>query len=165
MNNRDKILVVNDIPNVLEALEEKLQDTGFEIVKANNDLEALAACLCYDFSAAVLDVRTLETTDYALLKKLCTDECTRRLPLIFISDSPEEDNDRLKNYWNGSSYFLRKPVETEALSTKVKDIIRSQEQLRKIEYAAGERIQCNRSGERRRYRQGSHKPGSRPDNP
>ncbi len=138
MNNPSKILVVNDVENNMALLEKKLQDTGAEIVKAENDIEAMAACLRHEFAVAILDARMLEINDYALLKRLNSDHRTRGISKIFISDSPEKESEKLKGYKVKLSDFLKRPVDAKHLSAKARGFIKHQEKSRILEHAARE---------------------------
>lgn len=139
MKNTSRILIVNDLPNNMAALEEKLQYQGAAIIRAENDLEALAAFRYKDVTMAIIDTRMLEINNYELLKRLQSDDRTSRIPIIFITDCPMEENKELDSYKIGPFDSLKKPVDPKVLSRRIKRLIKFHELNMKIENAARDR--------------------------
>jgi signal transduction histidine kinase len=117
-NEKVKILLVDDKPQNLLALEAALADLGQELVKAGSGPEALRRVLTDDFAAILLDVRMpgmdgLETA--ALIRQR---EKSRGTPIIFLTAYGDEQQ-IFRGYDTGAVDYLIKPVVPEILRAKV----------------------------------------------
>lgn len=123
MDKKTKILIVDDKPENLVALEKVLGDLDVELVKANSGNEALRATLYHDFSLALLDIQMPEMDGYELAEILRDEEKTARLPFIFISAVYTDNLNIFKGYERGAFSFITKPFQPEILINKVKFFI------------------------------------------
>lgn len=123
MHNIPKILIVDDKPENLVALETVLKDMNVELVKANSGNEALKATLYHDFALALLDIQMPEMDGYELAGILREEEKTSRLPFIFISAVYTDNLNIFKGYERGAFSFITKPFQPEILVNKVKFFI------------------------------------------
>lgn len=128
MNTYPKILIVDDRPENLVALEVILKDLDVELVKATSGNEALKATLYHDFALALLDIQMPEMDGYELASILREEEKTARLPFIFISAVYTGNNDVFKGYEQGAFSYLTKPFQPEILINKVKFFIEKHQQ-------------------------------------
>src|SRR5262249_34037140 len=133
------ILLVDDRPDKLLAIEAILGSLGQNIVKARSGKEALRCLLQQDFAAILLDVSMpcmdgFETA--ALIRKRPNSEHT---PIIFITSISNSENNVAHGYSLGAVDYLLTPIVPEILRTKVSAFVelyrKSQEveQLRKLE--------------------------------
>jgi len=80
MNKQSKILIVDDKPENLFALEVTLSEPDIEIIKASSGNEAIKATLDHDFALMVLDVQMPEMDGYELAEILRKrNECENRI--------------------------------------------------------------------------------------
>jgi two-component system sensor histidine kinase/response regulator len=128
MNIHPKILIVDDKPENLVALEVILKDLDVELVRATSGNEALKATLYHDFALALLDIQMPEMDGYELASILRGEEKTARLPFIFISAVYTGYNDVFKGYEQGAFSYLTKPFQPEILINKVKFFIEKHQQ-------------------------------------
>jgi len=115
-----KILIVDDRPANLYALENVLRDVDVTVIKANNGNEALISTLNHDFSLAILDVQMPEMDGYELAELLRSEEKTRFMPVIFLSAVFSDDFHVFKGYKSGAVDFITKPFNPDILLNKVK---------------------------------------------
>lgn len=120
---KPKILIVDDKPENLIALEKVLQDLDVEIIRANSGNEALKATLYHDFALALLDIQMPEMDGYELAGILREEEKTARLPFIFISAVYTDNLNIFKGYEQGAFSFITKPFQPEILVSKVQFFI------------------------------------------
>ncbi|TGK02058.1 hybrid sensor histidine kinase/response regulator [Leptospira selangorensis] len=120
MNTRPKILIVDDRPENLVALETVLKDLDVELIRALSGNEALKATLHNDFALALLDIQMPEMDGYELASILREEEKTARLPFIFISAVYTDNLNVFKGYERGAFSFITKPFEPQILRNKVK---------------------------------------------
>ena len=118
---KDKlILLVEDNPRdealTLRAL--KQNNIVNEVVVARDGVEALEYLFGRDSEAAVmpqvvlLDLKLPKVDGLEVLRKLRTEERTKRLPVVVFTSSNEEE-DMIKSYDLGANSYVRKPVNFE----------------------------------------------------
>ncbi|PJZ75572.1 sensor histidine kinase [Leptospira neocaledonica] len=120
MNTKPKILIVDDRPENLVALETVLKDLNVDLIRALSGNEALKATLHHDFALALLDIQMPEMDGYELASILREEEKTARLPFIFISAVYTDNLNVFKGYEKGAFSFITKPFEPQILRNKVK---------------------------------------------
>jgi two-component system sensor histidine kinase/response regulator len=128
MDKRPKILIVDDKPENLVALEKVLADLDVEVIQATSGNEALKTTLYHDFALALLDIQMPEMDGYELAEILRDEEKTSRLPFIFISAVYTDNLNIFKGYEQGAFSFITKPFQPEILINKVKFFISIYEQ-------------------------------------
>jgi two-component system sensor histidine kinase/response regulator len=128
MNAKPKILIVDDKPENLVALERVLRDMNVELVKATSGNDALKATLHHDFALALLDIQMPEMDGYELASILREEEKTNHLPFIFISAVYTDNLNVFKGYEKGAFSFITKPFQPEILINKVKFFVEKHQQ-------------------------------------
>jgi two-component system sensor histidine kinase/response regulator len=119
MQTVPKILLVDDNPDNLKALEVVLRGLNAEVVKVTSGNDALKATLHHDFALALLDVQMPEMDGYELANILKTEERTENLPFIFISAVYTDHHNINKGYTKGAYNFFAKPFDPETLIRSV----------------------------------------------
>ncbi len=113
-----KILLVDDRPANLFALEAILEDLGQELVKANSGKEALRHILNEDFAVILLDVNMPEMDGFEAATLIRERERSRHTPILFIT-AHKDDEHLFRGYYAGAVDFLYKPINPEVLRSKV----------------------------------------------
>lgn len=126
--NKPKILMVDDKPENLIALDRLLRDLNVETYKAENGNEALALTLHHDFALALLDIQMPEMDGFELAEILRQDKKTAQLPFIFISAIYTDSDNIFKGYEKGAFSFITKPFEPEKLLSKVRFFVEKHQQ-------------------------------------
>jgi CheY-like chemotaxis protein len=119
------ILVVEDIPNVLELLEVTLRFKGYPVVSARNGAEALEVVQKERPAMVITDILMPKLDGYALVQKLRTDPLTRHIPVVFLSATYITPEDKAFALSLGAVRFLEKPVDTEEFLLTVAEILTS----------------------------------------
>ena len=128
MKIKPKILIVDDRPENLIALETVLRNLDVELVRAHNGNDALKATLHHDFILALLDVQMPGMDGYELAAILREEEKTNHLPFVFISAVYRDDLNIFKGYEKGAFSFITKPFRPEILINKVKFFLEKHQQ-------------------------------------
>ncbi len=128
MNTRPKILIVDDRPENLVALEVILRDMDLQLVKATSGNDALMQTLYHDFALALLDIQMPEMDGYELAGILRTEEKTAHLPFIFISAIYTDHINVFRGYERGAFSYITKPFQPEILINKVRFFIEKYQQ-------------------------------------
>ncbi|HET9452335.1 MAG TPA: response regulator [Aggregicoccus sp.] len=113
------ILLVDDIPANLTALEAVLAPLGQRLVRATSGREALAWLLREDFACCLLDVQMPGLDGLETAKLIRARERTRYLPLLFITAFSSEEALVREGYARGAADYIVKPFDPDILRTKV----------------------------------------------
>lgn len=128
LEEKPKILIVDDRPENLVTLKRVLSDLDVELVEATNGNDALKATLYHDFALALLDIQMPEMDGYELASILREEEKTANLPFVFISAVYTDNLNVFKGYEKGAFSFITKPFQPEILINKVKFFIEKHQQ-------------------------------------
>src|SRR5215467_6384965 len=120
MSSRSKanVLVVDDEPRSLLAMQELLAGPDRNVVAAESGRDALRRILRADFAIILLDVRMPEMDGFetaALIRKL---KRTRDIPIVFLTGAVEDES-VLRGYEVGAVDYILKPVDPDILKSKV----------------------------------------------
>ena len=113
------ILLVDDQPANLDALEATLATTGCKFVLARSADEALLALLDQDFAAIVLDVMMPGMSGFELATMIRRRERTRQVPILFLTARMLDQQDELRGYRAGAVDYLTKPIDPQILRAKI----------------------------------------------
>ncbi len=130
------ILLVDDLPANLFALECILAPTGYRLVRAASGQEALRRVLDEDFAAILLDLRLGDMTGAEVLSLLRERERSRRIPVMLLSGVDGDDPGLQAAFARGAVDYLRKPLDSEVLRAKVAllvELSQTREALRRQE--------------------------------
>jgi signal transduction histidine kinase len=113
------ILIVDDVPQNLTAMEALLARDGVNVLKASSGAEALELLLQFDVALALLDVQMPEMDGFTLAELMRGSSRTRHVPIIFLTASPSDPARSFKGYDTGAVDFLHKPIEPRVIAGKV----------------------------------------------
>ena len=117
------ILVVEDIPNVLELLEVTLRFKGYPVITAHNGQEALETIARERPAIVITDILMPKLDGYALAQQLRIDQQTRNIPIVFLSATYVTPEDRAFALSLGAVRFLEKPVDTEEFLLTIAEVL------------------------------------------
>jgi signal transduction histidine kinase len=114
-----KLLIVDDLPENLVALEALIRAPGRPVFRAQSAEEALTLLLEHEFALAIVDVQMPGMNGFELAEMMRGTERTRHIPLIFVSAAGRERNYAFQGYESGAVDFLHKPLDPHAVISKV----------------------------------------------
>jgi len=117
------LLVVEDIPNVLELLEVTLRFKGYPVVTARNGQEAVEVILRERPALVITDILMPKMDGYALVQRIRTDPKMRHIPVVFLSATYITPEDKAFALSLGAVRFLEKPVDTEEFLLTIAEIL------------------------------------------
>jgi signal transduction histidine kinase len=116
---RASILLVDDDPRNLLALQELLGDLGHHLVPARSGAEALRQSLQRDFALILLDVLMPDMDGFEVAKLIRERERTRHTPIIFLTGAYEDSPSMFRGYEAGAVDYIIKPLNPEVLKSKI----------------------------------------------
>jgi len=131
-----KILLVDDEPNSLFALQELLSTLGQNLMVARSGEEALRLALKNDFAVILLDVRMLGIDGFETARLIRSRDRSKSTPIIFLTAAADEMTSMFRGYQVGAADYLIKPFIPEVLKSKVAvfvELFRKSERLRESE--------------------------------
>ena len=132
-DEKQKVLMVDDRPENLIALEAVLEEPDRELVKAYNGEDALKMLLKDRFSLVLLDVQMPGMDGFEVAELMRANKVTAKTPIIFVTAISKEDKYKFKGYEVGAVDFLTKPIEPIILTSKVNFFLALDKQKRELE--------------------------------
>lgn len=114
-----KLLIVDDLPENLMALNEIIKQNDRIVYQATSGEDALMLLLQHEFALAILDVTMPGMDGFELAELMRGTERTRHIPIVFVSAAGKELNYAFKGYETGAVDFLHKPLDIAAVKSKV----------------------------------------------
>ncbi|QOF81427.1 hybrid sensor histidine kinase/response regulator [Variovorax sp. 38R] len=114
-----KLLIVDDLPENLLALEALIRAPGRVVYRAGSAESALTLLLEHEFALAIVDVQMPGMNGFELAELMRGTERTRHIPIIFVSAAGREMNYAFQGYESGAVDFLHKPLDPHAVVSKV----------------------------------------------
>ncbi|MDU7558840.1 MAG: response regulator, partial [Pseudomonas sp.] len=114
-----KLLIVDDLPENLLALEALIKRDDRIVYKALSADEALSLLLQHEFAMAILDVQMPGMNGFELAEMMRGTDRTKNIPIVFVSAAGREMNYAFKGYESGAVDFLHKPLDIHAVKSKV----------------------------------------------
>ncbi|MSQ49461.1 MAG: diguanylate cyclase [Betaproteobacteria bacterium] len=122
------ILLVDDQPENLLALEAVLGDLGQNLVKAHSGKEALREVLARKFALILLDVQMPEMDGYETAALIREHPARHHVPIIFLTAVYKADAHLMQGYDAGAVDYLLKPLDPTILKSKVAVFIKLAQQ-------------------------------------
>ena len=118
-DDRVNILLVDDQPANLVALEAMLEDLGQNLVRAESGREALKRLLSDDFAVILLDVKMPEMDGFETAELIRQRDRSRHTPILFLTAADTTQTQAVRGYAVGAVDYLIKPVVPEFVRSKV----------------------------------------------
>ncbi len=117
-----KILVADDSHFQVTLLTRALQQKGFEVVVAQDALQAGMVALRTAPNAIILDINMPGGSGIEVLKRLRRSTKTQRIPVVVVSGSGDSDVRQVASEL-GVAHFLSKPVNLDQLWSALSDLL------------------------------------------
>lgn len=118
------ILVVEDVPNVLDLLQITLRFKGYEVVGARDGLEGLDMVEKAKPALIITDILMPHMDGYAFIQRLRTSNSeSSQIPVIFLSATYVTSEDKSFALSLGATRFIEKPIDTEDFLLTISEIM------------------------------------------
>lgn len=126
------VLIVDDVPQNLVAMEALLARDDIRILKAASGPEALELLLVHDVALALLDVQMPDMDGFVLAELMRGSQRTRDVPIIFLTATPNDPARSFKGYETGAVDFLHKPIDPRIILGKVDVFVQLYQQRQQL---------------------------------
>lgn len=119
-----KILIIDDDALLLEMYQEKLEYEGFEVVTALSGQEGLKKAKSSKPNLILLDILMPRMDGFEVLERLKSDPETKKVPVIFLTNLSEAEENVNKGFELGAAAYLVKALFRPAeVIEKIKEIL------------------------------------------
>jgi CheY-like chemotaxis protein len=137
---RSKILLVDDRPDNLMALEAILASLDQDLVSASSGEEALKRLLVDDFAVILLDVQMPGMDGFETAHRIKQRGRTRDTPIIFLTAIDREPHHAFRGYALGAVDYIAKPFDPWLLRAKVSVFVELFEKNERLSELARQRV-------------------------
>jgi two-component system, sensor histidine kinase and response regulator len=130
------ILMVDDSPDKLLAMESVLEDLGQNLVKVHSGNEALRILLKQEFALILLDVNMPGMDGFETASLIRQRKSLEHIPIIFVTALSTTDADVFKGYSFGAVDYILTPIVPEILKIKVGVFVELWKQKRELQARA-----------------------------
>ena len=117
-----KVLIVDDEPFNIDVLEQALDGTDYQVMRASNGQEALGKIHSEQPDLILLDLMMPIVDGFQVLAKVKDDPMLRDIPVIIVS-AEHDSKSIVKGIKQGAEDYLTKPIDTAQFLKKVKEFL------------------------------------------
>jgi len=132
----DRILVIDDDPDVLGFVKRSLEAEGFETRTAGDGAGGLAAAVAAPPDLVLLDLSLPDSDGYAVLKALQAGAATAHVPVVLLTVANTVE-DLVRGLDAGADDYVTKPFAIEELIARVGSVLRRSKSLRELSPLTG----------------------------
>ncbi len=120
--SHERVLVVEDEPNIREIINFNLENWGFEVIQATDGETALAMAEEYSPDLILLDLMLPKMDGIEVCRRLKSGFWTSRIPVIMLT-AKKEIKDKVRGMEVGADDYITKPFSREELEARVKMVL------------------------------------------
>jgi len=120
-----KILVVDDEPFLVKALQIRLEHEGYEVISAYDGLEGLNKAREEKPDLIILDVMMPKKNGYQVCQELKSDDQYKYIPIIMLTAKGQ----KTEKEWGertGADVYITKPFEDKELLAEIKKLLKGE---------------------------------------
>lgn len=120
---KNRILVVDDEPDILKLIKVNLEIEGFEVFTAESGWDGIEVVKKNEIDVIILDVMMPDINGYQVCQYLKEDKAYKDIPIIILTAKVRKSD----QFWSkkiGASLYLTKPFEPTYLVEKVREILK-----------------------------------------
>mgnify|MGYP001578534461 FL=1 len=116
---KKKILIVDDEPDVLVLLGERLNKAGYDVIKASSGKEAVELAAKKLPNLIVLDIAMPVMDGSEVASILRSDPKTKDIPILFLTCLFTKNEEKVCGHLLGQNFFVAKPYDVTEFLTEV----------------------------------------------
>lgn len=117
------LLIVEDIPNILELLEVTLRFKGYQVITARNGEEALEVIEKQRPALVITDILMPRMDGFTFVYRLRSNPKTQDIPVVFLSATYIAPEDKDFALTIGATRFLEKPIDNDELLRTINELL------------------------------------------
>ncbi|MFH1691719.1 MAG: response regulator [Candidatus Omnitrophota bacterium] len=117
--DKKKVLIVDDEPDVLMLLGERLVKAGYEVTKASSGKQALEEVQKSSPNLIILDIAMPEMDGSEVASVLAQDPKTKSIPILFLTCLFTKQEEKVCGHVLGQNFFIAKPYDVGELLGEV----------------------------------------------
>ena len=122
-NSKQKILIVDDEPDILELIEYNLKKEGYQVYTASNGLEAIQSAKKNLPDLIVLDIMMPKLDGIETCRQLRAMPDFKNTFMVFLTARSEEYSE-ISGFNVGADDYIAKPIKPRALISRINAILR-----------------------------------------
>lgn len=119
----DNILIIDDDPDLREALYAALTQAGFVALSASNGAEGLSLALAHHPKLILLDIMMPQMNGHQTLKELRKDSWGKHAQVLFLTNMDDPKNMIQGFGLNGTDYIIKSNASLEEIVKRVKQVL------------------------------------------
>lgn len=128
----EKILIVDDEPDIIEFISYNLKSKGYLIETASNGVEAIRKAKTFQPDLILLDMMMPEKDGLQTLRELRVMPDFEKTPVIFLTALRDEKSE-ITGLQTGADDYITKPIKPELLATRVSAVLRRMKKDRDVD--------------------------------
>jgi DNA-binding response OmpR family regulator len=121
MDNKKKILVVEDEPMLATVLKGRLEKEGFEVSQAKDGIEALTDLKQNKYDLVLLDIILPKMSGFEIMESIKSDPNASDIPIVIVSNLGQESDIQRGQMLGAIGYFIKAQLSIEELVSKIKE--------------------------------------------
>ena len=117
-----RILIVDDEPSILRLVTATLDSKGYELITAENGVDALVYAKSRQPDLIILDIMMPQMDGNEVRKRLHADPATKDIPIIHLS-AVGDYQQQLEAFDEGTADYITKPFTPKDLQQRVADML------------------------------------------
>lgn len=122
MNDKKKILIIDDEDDFVKALTVRLNSAGYDVISAHDGIEGLNIARNNEPDLILLDLMIPKMNGYKVARFLKFDESYKQIPIIMLTARAEEEDKKLGKE-TGADMYITKPFDNVELLKSISELI------------------------------------------
>jgi len=118
-----RILVVDDEPNIVMMVENRLKASGYEVISAGDGQEGLDKARGEKPDLIILDLMLPKLDGFKVCRMLKFDEKYKNIPVIIFTARAGQEEEK-RSHETGADAYITKPFESTVLLGKIKELLK-----------------------------------------
>lgn len=120
--SKKRILIIEDVPEVLRGLVIRLERAGYEVITATDGEDGLKKARDENPDLVLLDLMLPKMDGYKVCRLLKFDEDYQHIPVLILSARAME-RDRARGFETGADAYITKPYDSKTLLTTIERLL------------------------------------------
>lgn len=121
---KEKILFVDDDPDIVRLVKETLLDEGFDFVSAEDGESGIKEAKTSRPDLIILDMQLPDIDGFEICRRLKADEQCKHIPIIMLTGKFKKTSDKVDGLEGGADDYVLKPFEIEELLARIRAVLR-----------------------------------------